>query len=329
MDHVRLGRTGLKVSRLCLGCLAFGTPGTGPQTWSLSEEESRPFIKKALEAGINFFDTANTYSLGASEEILGRALKDYTRRDDVVIATKVGLPMRDAPNRGGLSRKAIMAEVDASLKRLGTDHIDLYQTHRWDYGTPIEETIEALHDVVKAGKVRYIGASSMFAWLFAKALQISRLNGWTEFVSMQNQLNLLYREEEREMLPLCEDEAIGVLPWSPLARGRLARAPSSNGPVSARDAKDHYGHGLFDATIAADRKVVEAVGAIAARRDLPQAQVALAWVLQKQPVVAPIIGATKLHHIDDALAALDVTLDEHEIEALEAPYVPHQVIAFS
>ncbi|MGK9054947.1 aldo/keto reductase [Neorhizobium petrolearium] len=328
MKYTRLGNTGLQVSRLCLGCLAYGTPGTGPQTWSLSEEDSRPFIRKALEAGINFFDTANTYSLGASEDILGRAIRDFGRREDVVIATKVGLPMRTEPNGAGLSRKAIMAEVDASLKRLGTDYIDLYQTHRWDYNTPIEETMEALHDVVKAGKARYIGGSSMFAWQFAQALYVARMNGWTPFVTMQNQLNLLYREEEREMLPLCRDQAIGVLPWSPLARGRLSRPPSDQA-VSDRDAQDSYGHGLFQATIEADRKVIAAVGAVAEARGLPYAQIALAWVLQKQPVTAPIFGATKLHHLDDALGALDVTLAPEEIAALEAPYVPHDVVAFS
>ncbi|MDI6025289.1 aldo/keto reductase [Corticibacterium sp. UT-5YL-CI-8] len=327
MDYTRLGNTGLRVSRLCLGCLAYGTPGVGPQTWSLSEEESRPFIKKALEAGINFFDTANTYSFGVSEEILGRAVRDFARRDDVVIATKVGLPMHPGPNGTGLSRKAIMAEIDASLKRLGTDYIDLYQTHRWDYTTPIEETVEALHDVVKSGKARYVGASSMFAWQFSKALYVARENGWTAFVTMQNQLNLLYREEEREMLPLCEDRAIGVLPWSPLARGRLSRAPSDT-LVSARDAQDAYGHGLFKNTITADRKVIEAVGVIAEKRGLPYAQVALAWVLQKKPVVAPVVGATKLNHLNDALAALDVRLDHEEIALLEEPYVSHDVAAF-
>jgi aryl-alcohol dehydrogenase-like predicted oxidoreductase len=281
-----------------------------------------------LDAGINFFDTANTYSIGVSEEILGRAVRDFARRDEVVIATKVGLPMRSGPNGSGLSRKAILAEVDASLKRLGTDYFDLYQTHRWDYSTPIEETMEALHDVVKAGKARYIGASSMFAWQFSKAMHTAKLNGWTPFVTMQNQLNLLYREEEREMLPFCVEEAIGVLPWSPLARGRLTRAPSKK-PVSARDAEDSYGHGLFKATIDADLKVIEAVGSVAAKRGRPYAQIALAWVLQKKPVVAPIVGATKLQHLDDALAALDVKLEAEEIAELEAPYVPHNVVAFS
>ncbi len=328
MDYTRLGNTGLTVSRLCLGCLAYGTPGIGPQTWSLSEEESRPFIKKALEAGINFFDTANTYSLGASEQIIGRALKDFGQRDDVIIATKVGLPMRPEPNGGGLSRKAIMAEVDASLRRLGTDYIDLYQIHRWDYTTPIEETMEALHDVVKAGKARYIGGSSMFAWQFSKALHVARMNGWTPFVSMQNQLNLLYREEEREMLPLCEDQKIGVLPWSPLARGRLSRAPGNAGD-SARANQDSYGNSLFKDTVAADQKVVEAVGLVAERRGVPMAQVALAWVLQKKPVAAPIFGATKLHHLDDALNALNIQLDQDELDELEAAYIPHNVTAFS
>jgi len=328
MEYTSLGKTGLQVSRICLGCLAYGTPGSGPQTWSLPEEDSRPFIKKALEGGNNFFDTANTYSLGVSEEILGRALKDFARRDDVVIATKIGLPMRSSVNGSGLSRKAIMAEVNASLKRLGTDYIDLYQTHRWDYNTPIEETMEALHDIVKAGKVRYIGGSSMFAWQFSKALYVAKLNGWTPFITMQNQLNLLYREEEREMLPLCEDQAIGVLPWSPLARGRLSR-PSSDTLHSARDAQDSYGHDLFKATVEADRKVIKAVGSVAAQKGLSYAQVALAWILQKQPVVAPIVGATKLSHLDDVLDALNVKLSPEEIETLEAPYVPHDVVAFS
>ncbi|UPA27217.1 aldo/keto reductase [Shinella oryzae] len=328
MDYIRLGNTGLTVSRLCLGCLAYGTPGVGPQTWSLSEEESRPFIKKALDAGINFFDTANTYSLGASEEIVGRALKDFAQREDVVIATKVGLPMRSAPNGGGLSRKAIMAEVDGSLRRLGTDYIDLYQIHRWDYTTPIEETMEALHDVVKAGKARYIGGSSMFAWQFSKALHVARMNGWTPFVSMQNQLNLLYREEEREMLPLCEDQKIGVLPWSPLARGRLSRAPGNAGD-SARADQDSYGNSLFKDSVVADRKVVEAVGLVAERRGVPQAQIALAWVLQKKPVTAPIVGATKLRHLDDAVNAISIQLDQKELKELEAAYVPHNVTAFS
>lgn len=328
MDYTRLGNTGLHVSRLCLGCLAYGTPDQGPQTWSLSEADSRPFIRKALESGVNFFDTANTYSLGASEEILGRAVKDFARRDDIVIATKVGLPMRTDPNGAGLSRKAIMAEVDASLKRLGTDYIDLYQTHRWDYFTPIEETLEALHDVVKAGKARYIGGSSMFAWQFAKALYVARSNGWTQFVTMQNQLNLLYREEEREMLPLCADQKIGVLPWSPLARGRLSRAPTSQ-PASTRDAQDSYGHGLFKSTVDADRKVIEVVGKIAQERGLSYAQISLAWVLQKNPVIAPIIGATKMHHLEEAISALNVILTPEEVASLEEPYVPHNVTAFS
>jgi aryl-alcohol dehydrogenase-like predicted oxidoreductase len=328
MQYVRLGNTGLKVSRLCLGCLAYGMPGTGPQTWSLSEEESRPFIKRALDAGINFFDTANTYSMGMSEEILGRAVRDFARREDVVIATKVCLPMNERPNGAGLSRKAIMQEVDASLRRLGTDYIDLYQIHRWDYATPIEETIEALHDVVKAGKALYIGACSMFAWQFSKAVYTARLNGWVPFVSMQNHLNLIYREEEREMLALCEDEGIAVLPWSPLARGRLAR-PMSDEPVSARDAQDAYGHALYDATAQADRRVIEAIGEIAKIRNVAYAQVALAWLLQKNAVTAPIIGASKIHHLEDAIGALEIALASEEIARLEAPYSPRGVVAFS
>ncbi|WP_123041592.1 aldo/keto reductase [Cohnella candidum] len=323
MDYVKLGSTGAEVSRLCLGCMSYGVPERGPHPWSLNEEQSRPFIKKALELGINFFDTANVYSDGTSEEIVGRALKDFARRDEIVIATKVQGRMRPGPNGAGLSRKAIMQEIDASLRRLGTDYVDLYQIHRWDPQTPIQETMEALHDVVKAGKALYIGASSMYAWQFLKALHVAEKNGWTRFVTMQNYLNLLYREEEREMLPLCEAEKIGVIPWSPLARGRLTRDWEEQ---SYRSETDEFGKTLYTATAAADRKVVERVAEIAAERGIPRAQVALAWVLQKQPVTAPIIGATKPHHLDDAVAALSVKLTPEEIAKLEEPYVPHPIL---
>jgi aryl-alcohol dehydrogenase-like predicted oxidoreductase len=323
MDYVKLGHTGLDVSRLCLGCMSYGVPERGSHPWALNEEQSRPFIKRALELGINFFDTANVYSGGTSEEIVGRALKDFAKRDEVVIATKVHGRMRPGPNGSGLSRKSIMSEIDNSLRRLGTDYVDLYQIHRWDNQTPIEETMEALHDVVKAGKARYIGASSMYAWQFLKALHAAESNGWTRFVSMQNYLNLLYREEEREMLPLCRAEKIGVIPWSPLARGRLTRDWEE---TSARSETDEFGKLLYSATADADRKVVERVTQIAAKRGVPRGQVALAWVLQKEPVTAPIIGATKQHHLDDAVAALSIKLTPEEIESLQEPYVPHPVI---
>ena len=300
MEYVNLGATGLKVSRICLGCMSYGAKARGTHGWVLEEEESRPFFRQALEAGINFFDTANVYSLGASEEITGRALKDFAKRDEVVLATKVFSKMRDDPNGRGLSRKAIMSEIDASLKRLGTDYVDLYQTHRWDDATPIEETLEALHDVVKAGKARYIGASSMWAWQFMKALSLQRANGWSRFVSMQNHLNLLYREEEREMLPLCRSEGIGVIPWSPLARGRLAR-PWEDEPSTQRGATDAFGKSLYERTRDADRTVVESVQKIAGARGLPAAQVALAWMLQKPGITAPIVGATKPEHLKDAV----------------------------
>jgi len=323
MHTTQLGRTGLEVSRLCLGCMSYGDPGRGSHAWTLDEAASRPFLRRALDLGINFFDTANVYSDGSSEEIVGRALLDFAPRDAVVIATKVHGRMRPGPNGAGLSRKAILAEIDASLKRLGTDHVDLYQIHRWDYRTPIEETLEALHDVVKAGKARYIGASSMFAWQFARALHVAERHGWTRFVSMQNYVNLLYREEEREMLPLCRAEGIAVMPWSPLARGRLTRDWDT---VSARSETDAFGRTLYDRTGDADRRVVEALGVVAARLGLPRAQVALAWVLQKNPVTAPIIGATRLSQLDDAVAALAVKLSPEDIAALEAPYVPHAVV---
>jgi aryl-alcohol dehydrogenase-like predicted oxidoreductase len=322
MKYRNLGNTGLEISPLCLGCMTFGTPDRGDHPWTLPEQQSRPLIRKAIEMGINFFDTANAYSDGTSEEIVGQALKDYTRRDEVVIATKVFFPMSKGPNGGGLSRKSIFTAIDASLRRLGTDYVDLYQIHRWDPTTPIEETLEALHDVVKAGKARYLGASSMHAWQFAKALHLARENGWTPFVCMQNFYNLLYREEEREMLPLCSDQRIAVLPWSPLARGRLARAWDTE---TSRTQTDTYGNALFAGSTESDRKVVEQVGAIAAAREVPRAQVALAWVIQKSVVAAPIVGASKPQHLDDALAALTLDLTDAELAQLEAPYVPHAV----
>jgi 1-deoxyxylulose-5-phosphate synthase len=323
MDYVKLGNTGLDVSRLCLGCMSYGAPDRGAHSWSLDEEQSRPYIKRALELGINFFDTANVYSEGTSEEIVGRALKDFARRDEVVIATKVHGRMRQGPNGAGLSRKAIMSEIDNSLTRLGTDYVDLYQIHRWDNETPIAETMEALHDVVKAGKARYIGASSMYAWQFLKAQYVAERNSWTKFVSMQNYLNLLYREEEREMLPLCKADGIGVIPWSPLARGRLTRDWDEQ---SDRSATDEFGKTLYAKTADADRKVVERVAEIAVKRGVPPAQIALAWVLQKEPVTAPIVGATKPHHLDDAVAALSVKLTPDEVSRLEEPYVPHPIM---
>ena len=325
MEYVKFGRTGLEVSRICLGCMSYGAPDSGNHAWSIGEEESRPFIKRALEGGINFFDTANRYSLGSSEEILGRAIRDFARRDEVVIATKVYGRMRPGPNGGGLSRKAIMREIDDSLRRLGTDYVDLYQIHRWDHGTPIEETLEALHDIVKAGKARYIGASSMHAWQFARALGVSEHHGWTRFVSMQNLVNLLYREEEREMLPLCAAEGIGVIPWSPQARGRLTRDWDY---TSIRTETDDAHQRLFGKSAEADRKVVDRVAEIAAARGIPRAQVALAWLLAKPVITAPIVGATKLHHLDDALAAVNVKLSVDEIASLEEPYVPHAVVGF-
>ena len=326
MEYVRLGRTGLQVSRLCLGCMSYGEPDRGPHAWTLDEASSRPFLKRAVESGINFFDTANVYSDGTSEEIVGRALKEYARRDEVVIATKVHGRMHPGPNGAGLSRKAILQEVDASLKRLGTDYIDLYQIHRWDYDVPIEETLEALNDVVRAGKARYIGASSMYAWQFAQALALSDRNGWARFVSMQNYLNLLYREEEREMLPLCAKEGIGVIPWSPLARGRLTRDWDTK---TARVETDAFGKMLYGKTDAPDKAVVEAVAKVAAARKLPRAQIALAWVLCKPVVTAPIVGATRMEHLDDAIAALDVKLTSAEIATLEHSYLPHPVLGHS
>ena len=323
MDYVKFGSTGLEVSRLVLGCMSFGDATRGTHAWTLDEEGSRALIRQALEAGINFLDTANSYSGGTSEEIVGRAIRDFARRDEIVLATKVFNRMRPGPNGSGLSRRAIFNEIDASLTRLGTDYVDLYQIHRWDDRTPIEETMEALHDVVKAGKARYIGASSMASWQFAKAIYTARLHGWTPFVSMQNHLNLLYREEEREMLPFCRDQGVAVIPWSPLARGRLARAWDES---SARQETDVFGRSLY---YDADPQIVDAVGAIAAARNVSRALVALAWVLQKPGVTAPIVGATKPQHLTDALDALPLRLTEEEVKTLEGPYSPRQVVGFS
>jgi aryl-alcohol dehydrogenase-like predicted oxidoreductase len=325
MKYVKLGRTGLDVSRICLGCMTFGDPDRGTHPWTLNEERSRPLIRQAIELGINFFDTANVYSDGTSEEILGRALKEFASRDEVVIATKVHGRMRQGPNGAGLSRKAIMQEIDHSLRRLGTDHVDLYQIHRYDYSVPIEETMEALHDVVKAGKALHIGASSMFAWQFAQMLHTARRRGWTEFSTMQNYLNLLYREEEREMLPLCASEGIGVMPWSPLARGRLTRDWDQ---TTERTETDAFGKTLFEETLQSDRKVIEAVAAVAAQRNVPRAQIALAWVLGRSAVTSPIVGASKPGHLEDAVAALDLVLSKEEVEKLEAAYVPHAIVGF-
>jgi aryl-alcohol dehydrogenase-like predicted oxidoreductase len=332
MEYVNLGKTGLKVSRICLGCMTYGSPSTGApkagrHPWTLNEEESQPFLRQALDLGINFFDTANVYSSGDSEKVLGRFLKANTRREAVVIATKVHSVMRDEPNGQGLSRKAILYELDQSLSRLGTDYVDLYQIHRWDYETPIEETLEALHDVVKAGKVRYIGASSMYAWQFTKALYLADLHGWTRFVSMQNHYNLLYREEEREMIGLCQSEGIGVIPWSPLARGRLTRPWQSE--HTKRFETDQFGRTMYSKTEEADRKVVDRLGQIAEQRGVPRAQLALAWLLGKPVLTAPIVGATKPNHLADAVAALDVHLTPEEVASLEEPYTPHPVLGYN
>jgi len=326
MEYVRFGPTGLRVSRLCLGCMTYGVPERGNHRWTLPEDRSRPLIRQALDLGINFFDTANSYSDGSSEEIVGRALRDFARRDEIVVATKVYFPSRRAPNVGGLSRKAIFHEIDQSLRRLGMDYVDLYQIHRFDPLTPLEETLEALHDVVKAGKARHVGASSMHAWQFAKALYTADLHGWTRFVSMQPELNLLYREEEREMLPLCRDQGIAVIPWSPLARGRLARPW---GEVTGRQASDEVGKQLFDASAAADAAVAEALAQVAAARGVPRGQVALAWVAQQPGLTAPIVGASRPGHLEDAVAALALRLTTEEIAALEAPYRPHAIVGFS
>ena len=323
MEYARLGNTGMKVSRICLGCMGFGS-SEWVHKWVLNEQDSRPVIQKALEMGINFFDTANVYSIGVSEEILGRALKDFAKRDEVVIATKVHGVMREGPNGGGLSRKAILSEIDKSLKRLETDYVDLYQIHRWDYETPIEETMEALHDVVKAGKARYIGASAMFAWQFQKALHVAEKHNWTRFVSMQNHLNLIYREEEREMMPLCREEKIGSIPYSPLAAGRLTRDWSAQSSMRAET--DQIAKFKYDSTAEADRHVIERLTEVAAKHGVLRTHIALAWLLQKQPVTAPIIGATKLSHLEDAVGALSVKLTAEEVAYLEEPYVPHRIV---
>lgn len=328
MEYTRLGSTGLEVSRICLGCMSYGEPSVGTHPWSLGESESRPFFKQALDLGINFFDTANVYSLGTSEEFLGRALIDLgVDRSEVVIATKVHGRMRKASNGGGLSRKVIMHEIDESLRRLRTDHVDLYQIHRWDPVTPIEETMEALHDVVRSGKARYLGASSMWAWQFATAQHVAAQHGWTGFVSMQDHYNLLMREEEREMLPFCSATGVGVIPWSPLARGRLTRQWDVG---TGRSETDAFGSGLYgrDHTETSDRAIVDAVSRIASDRGVPMAQIALAWVLSNPTVTSPIVGATKAHHLVDAVAAISLELSSDELEAVSAPYLPHTPVGF-
>jgi aryl-alcohol dehydrogenase (NADP+) len=324
MEYVRFGNTGLRVSRLCLGAMTYGDPAW--RSWVLPEDASRPFIKRALEHGINFFDTADMYSLGKSEEVLGRALKDFGQRDRLVIATKVYNPMSDDPNDRGLSRKHVMASIDQSLRRLGTDYVDLYQIHRWDAHTPIDETLRALDDIVRAGKARYIGASSMYAYQFAKALALADRHGWTRFVSMQNHYNLVYREEEREMMPLCGEEGIAVIPWSPLARGFLAGNRRRDAPRTAteREKTDTYAHGLYYSD--ADYAVADACAAVAQAKGVTPAQVALAWLLRQPGVTAPIVGASKMPHLDQAVAALDIQLTDEEAAQLEAPYVPHPVL---
>ena len=324
MEYVRLGRTGLKVPRICLGMMSYGDPARWNK-WVLTEEQAEPIVRKAAEGGVNFFDTADVYSFGASEEVTGRLLrKFFPSRDDYVLATKIYMPMGRGPNDKGLSRKHIMAGIDASLRRLGTDHVDLYQIHRWDDETPIEETMEALHDVVRAGKARYIGASSMFAWQFAKAQHVAELHGWTRFVSMQNHYNLLYREEEREMIPLCADQGVGVIPWSPLARGLLARA-GSPGQQTTRSETDTRIEELYAAEAENDRAILDRVAETARERGVPPAQVALAWLLHRPQVTAPIVGATREGHIDDALAAVELKLSDEEVARLAEPYRPHAV----
>ena len=322
MRFVKLGNSGLSVSKICLGAMSFGTPDRGPHAWTMNESDSREIIKSALDAGINFFDTANIYSAGSSEEILGRALHDFAVRDEVVIATKLNGAMRKDPNAAGLSRKAVMTEIDHSLRRLGTDYVDLYQIHRFDRRTPVEETMEALHDVVKAGKVRYIGASSMYAWQFSKMQYTADLHGWTRFISMQDHYNLLHREEEREMLPLCIDQGVGVIPWSPLARGRLTRPWDT---VSARSETDEFGQTLYHE---GDKAIVERVAEVAERHGVAAAQVALAWVLAKPGITSPIVGVTKAHHLTDAISSLDVKLSDEDMVALEEPYTPRAIAGF-
>ncbi|KAA9006571.1 aldo/keto reductase [Paenibacillus spiritus] len=323
MDYMKLGNTGMDVSRICLGCMSFGEVKPGGHQWVLNEENSRPIIQRAFELGINFFDTANLYSGGTSEEMVGRALKDYANRDEIVLATKVWGRMHQGPNGMGLSRKAIMSEIDKSLKRLGTDYVDLYIIHRWDYNTPIEETMEAMHDVVKSGKARYIGASAMYAWQFHKALYTAEKNGWTRFVSMQNHLNLIYREEEREMMPLCKDQKIAVTPYSPLASGRLIRDWSE---TTYRFETDAVQKAKYDATADKDRLIVERVAAVAEKRSVPRSHIALAWLLQKEQVAAPIVGVTKITQLEEAVGALSVQLTSEEISFLEEPYVPHPIV---
>jgi aryl-alcohol dehydrogenase-like predicted oxidoreductase len=328
MNYTRLGNTGMQVSRVCLGCMSYGKakvtpwPGMISWAWTLTEEDSRPYIKHALDMGINFFDTANVYSIGDSEAVLGRAIRDFARRDELVIATKVNGPVRPDPNGKGLSRKAILCELDKSLQRLGTDYIDLYIIHRFDYETPLEETLETLNDVVRAGKARYLGASSMYAWQFMKAIGIQRANRWATFVSMQNYYNLLYREEEREMLRLCASEGIGVTPWSPLARGRLAR-PWAEEPPTERAKTDQFAQRLYSKTVDMDKPIIDRVNELAKKRGLPPSQIALAWQYHKPVVTSPIIGATKPHHLDDAVAALSIKLAEDEMRFLEELYQPH------
>ena len=325
MEYTRLGNSGLEISAVTLGCMSYGDPGRGNHAWSLPEEQSRPFIRRALELGITTFDTANVYSNGSSEEIVGRALGDYATREEVVIATKVHGKMRQGPNGGGLSRGHIMEQIDASLRRLGTDYIDLYQIHRWDPLVPIEETMEALHDVVTSGKARYLGASSMFAWQFATAQHAADLNGWTRFVSMQDHYNLINREEEREMHPFCLDQGVGVLPWSPLARGKLTRDWDAS---SSRSETDEFGKTLYLQSEDSDRRVADAVASVAEARGVPRAQVALAWVVQQPAVSSPIVGATKLEHLDDAVAAAELNLTDDELAALTEHYIPHAIAGF-
>jgi aryl-alcohol dehydrogenase-like predicted oxidoreductase len=329
MEYVNLGNSGLKVSRLCLGCMTYGDPAAGNsrRPWVLNEQQSQPFLREALDSGINYFDTANVYSNGASEQVLGNWVKANTRREAVVVATKVHGVMRDEPNGRGLSRKEIFYELDQSLRRLQTDYVDLYQIHRWDYETPIEETLDALNDLIKSGKVRYIGASSMFAWQFTKALYLQRLHGYPRFISMQNHYNLLYREEEREMIGLCQSEGIGVIPWSPLARGRLTRPWQSEN--TKRFETDLFAKNMYAKSEDADRQVVDRLGQIAEQRDVFRAQLALAWLLSKSAVTAPIVGATKPHHLADAVAASSLRLTPEEIASLEEPYIPHAVLGFA
>lgn len=326
MEYTKLGNTGMDVSKICLGAMSFGDPEKWIHKWVLNEAESRPIIKRALDLGINFFDTANIYSLGRSEEILGQALKDYANRDEIVLATKVHGQMFDGPNGGGLSRKALLSQIDQSLERLQTDYVDLYIIHRWDYNTPIEETMEALHDIVKAGKARYIGASSMYAWQFQKAQNIAEQNGWTKFISMQDHLNLIYREEEREMLPYCLSEGISLTPYSPLASGRLIRDLSIQ---TKRTETDKIARLKYDKTADQDSEIIGRVAQLAERYDVSRVHVALAWLLQKEGVAAPIIGATKLEHVETAVAAVDFKLTQKDISFLEEPYIPHDIVGFS